>query len=155
MCVCVLTGLRNLSVWPNYDVVEFQASVSYCSIPRLCRLLLCTLPCPSWYSNPRHSYHTSSSTHLVVPRLRPSVSFFHRRPFSHLVVSRLRSIMPTTHPVLPLSSCCGFYRVHISARILLHPLASRESVRVARGCLTWVSNLFIFYCPDELLCIID
>ena len=81
--VCVLTGLRNGEVWPNYDVVGFQASVSDWSTPRLCRLLLCILPCPSCYYNPCHSYQTSSSSHLGVPRLWPRVSMCHTSSFAH------------------------------------------------------------------------
>ena len=60
VCVCVLTGFRD----DQCDRIMrwfFRASVSDCSILRLCRLLLCTLPCPSCYSNLHHSYHTSSS----------------------------------------------------------------------------------------------
>ena len=41
--VCVLTSIRSRTVWPNYGVVGFQDSVSYCLIPILCRLLLCIL----------------------------------------------------------------------------------------------------------------
>ena len=116
----------------------FQASVSHCSIPGLCRLLLCTLPCPSCYYNLRHSYHTSSSAHLGVPCLRPRISVCHTRPFAHLGVSRLRPSMPTTHPILPLPSGSGSYCMPISPPILL-PLASRESTRAAQSCFSVAS----------------
>ena len=85
----------------------FQASVSDCSNPRLCRLLLCIFPCPSCYSNPPNSYRKGLSAHLGVPHLRPSISVCHTRSFAHLGVSRLRPSMPTTHPVLPLPSGSG------------------------------------------------
>ena len=111
----------------------FQASVSDCLISRRCCLLLCILPCPSCYSNPSHSYHTSSSAHIGVPRLRPSISVCHTRSFAHLGVSHLRPSMPTTHPVLPLPSGSSSYCMPISPPILLLPLASRESARMARS----------------------
>ena len=121
-------------MWPNYEVVGFQASVINFLIPRLCFLLLCILPFPSWYSNNRHSYHTSSSTHLGVPCLRPSIFVCHTRSFTHLGVYRLRPSMSTTHHVLPLPSVSGSYCMPISPPILLPPLASRQSTRVAQSC---------------------
>ena len=84
--MCVLTGLRD----DQCDRIMkwfFWASVSDCSILRLCRLLLCTLPFPSCYYNLHHSYHTSSSAHLGVPRLRPSISVCHTRSFAHIIYS--------------------------------------------------------------------
>ena len=113
-------------------MVGLQASFSDCSIPRLCRLLLCTLPCPSCCYNPCHSYHTTSSAHLVVPRLRPSISVCQTRSFAHMGISRLCPIIPTTHHVLPLPFGSGSYCVPISPPILL-PLASRESSWVAQS----------------------
>ena len=113
LCVCFITGLRNRAVWPNNEVI-FQASFSDCSIPILCRLLLCTLPWPSCYSNLCHIYHTSSSNHLVLSHPRPSISVWHTRSLAHLGVSRLRLNIPTTHPVLPLPSGSGSYCVLIS-----------------------------------------
>ena len=101
VCVCVwvlvLTGLWNRPVWPNYEVVGFQASVSDCSVPRLCCLLLFILPYPSCYSNARHIYHMSSSPYLGFPGLRPTISVCHTRSFSYLGVSRHCPIMPTTY----------------------------------------------------------
>ena len=76
----------------------FQASVSYCSNPRLCHLLLCILSIPSSCPNPRHSHHTGSSAHLGIPCLHPSISDCHTRSFSHLGVTRLRPSIPITHP---------------------------------------------------------
>ena len=114
----------------------FQSSVSDFSIPRLCFLLLFILPCPSYYSNPLHRYYTSSSAHTGVPRLQPRISVYHTRAFAHLVVSRLRPRMPTTHPVLPLPSGYCSHSVPISPPILLLPLASRESSRVAQSCFS-------------------
>ena len=78
----------------------FQASVSDCSNPRLCRLLLCILHRPSRFHNTRHIHHTGSSTHLGVPCLRPSIYDCHTRSFDHLGVPRLRSIIPITQPDL-------------------------------------------------------
>ena len=43
----MLTGLRKQAVWPNNEVVNFQAWVSYCSNPRLCCLVNnCNLSSP-------------------------------------------------------------------------------------------------------------
>ena len=97
VCVCVLTGLRGWTVWPNYEVV-FQASVSDCSIPRLCWLLLCILPIPSRLTNTLHIHHTGSSAHLGVPCLRPRISDFHTRSLAHLGVACLCPSIPITHP---------------------------------------------------------
>ena len=76
----------------------FQASVSDCSNPRLCRLLLCILPSHSRFTHARHIQHTGSSAHLSVPCLRPSISNCHTRSFSHLVITRIRPSIPITHP---------------------------------------------------------
>ena len=111
----------------------FQASVSNCSNPILCRLFLCIFPCHSCYYNPHHSYHTSSSAHLGVSCLRPSISVYHTRSFTHLSVSCLCPSMLTTHPFLPLPSGSGFYCMPIHPPILLLPLASCESARVDRS----------------------
>ena len=77
-----------------------QASVSDCSNPRLCRLLLCILPSPSRFPNPLHSHHTGSSAHLGVPCLRPIISNCHMRSFSNLSVACIRPIILITHPDL-------------------------------------------------------
>ena len=76
----------------------FQASVSDCSNPRLCSLLLCILPSPYSFSNPRQIHHTGSSSHLGVPCIRPSISDFHTRSFSHLGGACLRPSILITHP---------------------------------------------------------
>ena len=76
----------------------FQASVSDCSNPILCRLLLCILPSPSRFPNPRHSHHTGSSAHLGVPCLRPSISDCHTSSFAHLGVACICPSIPITHP---------------------------------------------------------
>ena len=76
----------------------FQASFSYCSNLRLCRLFLFILPSPSIFLNPLHRHHTGSSARLGVPCLRPSISDCHTRSFSHLGVTRLRPSIPITHP---------------------------------------------------------
>ena len=75
----------------------FHASVSDCSNPRLCRLLLCIIPSPPRFPNPL-SHHTGSSAHLGFPCLRPIISDCHTRSFAHLGVSRLRPSIPITHP---------------------------------------------------------
>ena len=132
MCVCVLNGLREeqcerIMRW------FFRASVSELSISRLCHLFLCTLPCPSCYSNLHHSYHTISSAHLGVHRLRPRISVYHTRLFAHLGVSRLRPSMLTSQPALPLPF--GSYCV-IFSRPLILLLASRNSARMDRSCFS-------------------
>ena len=76
----------------------FHASVSDCSNPRLCRLLLCILPSPSRFSNPHHIHHTGSSSHLGVTCLRPRISDCHTRSFAQLDVAPIRTKIPITHP---------------------------------------------------------
>ena len=78
--------------------MEFQASVSDCSNPRLCHLLLCILPIPSRFPNPRHSHHTGSSAHLGIPCLHPRIYYCHTRSFDHLGLACLRPSIPITHP---------------------------------------------------------
>ena len=76
----------------------FQASVSDCLNPRLCRLLLFILPGLSIFPNPRHSHNTGSSAHLGVPCLCPIISDCHTRSFTHLVVAHIHPSIPITHP---------------------------------------------------------
>ena len=76
----------------------FQVSVSDCSYPRLCCLLLCILPIPSRFPNLRHIHLTGSSSHLGVPCIRPRISDCHMRSFSNLDVAHLRLIIPISHP---------------------------------------------------------
>ena len=129
LCVCVLTGIWDDQCDQRMRLF-FQASVSDCSILRLCRLLLCTLPCPSCYYNLHHSYHTNSSAHLGVPSLQPRICVCYMRSFSHLGVSRICPSMPTSQLVLPLSS--GSYCMTFSP-LLFFLLSSREISRVARS----------------------
>ena len=88
----------------------FQASISDCSNPRLCCLLLCIIPSPSRFPNPRHSHHTGSYTHLGVPCLRTSISDCHTRSFAHLGVACLRPSILITHPDL----------LYLPVAVLLH-----------------------------------
>ena len=128
-CVCVLIGLQD----EQCDQITrwfFRASVSDCSIIVFCRLLLCTLPCPYWYYNFHHSYHTSSYAHLGVSRLGLIISVFRRRSLSHLGVSCLRTIILTSQPALSLYY--GSYIVALYPPLLLL-LASRESSRLAQS----------------------
>ena len=73
------------------------------------------------------------------PRLRPSISVCHTRSFAHLGVSRIRPSMPTTHPILHIPYGSGSYCTPISPPILILPLASHESARVARSCFSVAS----------------
>ena len=147
-------------------MVGFQASVIYCSIPRICPLLLFISPCTSWYSNPQHIYHTSLSTHLGVPCLPPIISVCHTRSFAHLSISRLRPSMPNIHPVIHLPSCSdsdsgsgsgsgsssGSYCMPISPLIILLSLSSRYSVRVSWSSLyvaSWRHHAFILPPPPS------
>ena len=116
----------------------FQASVSDFLNPRLCRLLLCILPIPSRFPNPRHSHYKGSSAHLGVPCLLPSISNCHTRSFSHLDVDRLRPSIPITHPDF----------IFLLVAVLLHahiptapppPLGSCESSRVDQSCFSVAS----------------
>ena len=94
-----------------------QASVSDCSKPRLCRLLLCIIPIPYSFPNPRHSHHTGSSVHLGVPCLCPIISDCHTKRFTNLGVSRLCPSITITHPY--------FLSITIAVRLYSHlPIAS-------------------------------
>ena len=117
-------------------MVGFQASFSDCSIPRLCRLLLCNLSRPSCYSSPQRRYHMSSSAHLGVPRLQPSIFACHTRSFANLGVYRLCPSMSNYQPALPLPP--GSYCMEFSSLLLLL-LASREISRVDRSCFSVAS----------------
>ena len=75
----------------------FQASVSDCSNPRICRSLLCILPSPSRFPNPHHIHQTSSSAYLGVPCLCPIIYDFHTLSFAHLGVATLCLSIPFTH----------------------------------------------------------
>ena len=107
----------------------FQASVSDCLNPRLCRLLLCLLPSPSSFPNPRNSHHTGSYSHLGVPCLRPSISDCHTSSFAHLGVARLRPSILIAHPdflSLPVA-------VLLHAHIPTAPLPPFRSAQVFQG----------------------
>ena len=95
--------------------------------------MLCILPFPSCYSNLHHRYHTISSAHLGISRLRPRISVFHTRSFAHLGIYCIFPSMPTTHLVFPLPSGVGSYCVPISPPILLLALAYHKSARVAKS----------------------
>ena len=126
----MLTGLREQETWPNYEVVGFQASFNDWSIPRLCRLLLCTLPFSPCYSSIYPSYHTSSSNYLGVPHLRPSISVCHTMLFSHLGVSCLCLSIPKYQPALPLlsSSYCMSFSPPLLLLLVSHELFSVERI---------------------------
>ena len=114
-------------------MVGFQASVSDFSIPRICHLLLCTIPHPPFYSNLHRSYYTSSYAHLGDPPLKPRIYVYHTRSFNHLGISCLCPRMPTSQPTLPLPS--GSYCMAFSPQLLLL-LSSRELARVVRSCFS-------------------
>ena len=147
----VLTVLRGRTVWPNYEVVEFQASESYCLNPRFYHLLLCIFPSPYCFPNPRHSHHTGSSFHLGVLCLCPSIFVVHTRSFSHMGVSclrpRYRLPTPTSSP-LRLRS----YYMPISPSILLLLLDSRESAMVDWSWFSvssWRHHYFLLWPPPS------
>ena len=105
----------------------FRASVSDCSNPRLCRLLLYILHSPSRCTNHRHSHRTGSSAHLGVPCLRPSISGCPTRSFAHLGVARLRPSILITHP----------YFLYLPVAVLLYahlPTAPPNPFRFSRVC---------------------
>ena len=123
MCVCVLTGLRTeqyyqiMRWWssnPQSRISTVLDSAAYCYV---------ILPCHPCYSSPRRSYHTSSSSHTRVTRLRPRISAYHMRSFAHLGVSRLHPIILTYQSATPPPS--GSYCVTLSPNRLLL-LASRK-----------------------------
>ena len=97
-CVCVCKPVSGGEQCNQIIRWFFQASVSDCLNPRLCRFLLCILPSPSRFPNPRHSHLTGSSAHLGVSFLRPRISDCHMRSFPDLDVAHLRPSIPIAHP---------------------------------------------------------
>ena len=128
--VCVNRYLDK-SIWLNYEVVEFQASVRDFSSLRLCRLLLYNSTPPPRYTSTYRSYHTSSSAHLGVPRLRPIISSYHTRSFVHLGLSCIRPSIMNYHPTNPPPS--GFYCTMLSSNILLLLAAHKITAKVAQS----------------------
>ena len=113
---------------PQSGISEVLDSASYCYV---------LLPRRSCYYSTHRSYHISSSTHLGVSCLRPSISAYHTRSFSHLAFYRLRPRIPTSQPALLLPS--GSYCVAFSPHLLLL-LASHEILsRATRSCLSIAS----------------
>ena len=145
VCVCVLTGLQDQVMWLNYEVMGFQASDSDWSIPRLCSLLLCTLPCPSCYYNLNHRCHTSSSAHLGVPVSDPSSTSAtqgHFTTWASLTACQLPNA-PSLSPLVPTTW---------HSPTILFLLASRDSVRVAWSCFSessWHHQAFLLSPPSS------
>ena len=90
--MCVLTGLRDQAIWPNYKVVMFQASVSDCSIPRLC--------CYGYhfYSSPSAPQILLPFSGSFIPFLPPPGPIPYRPPSS----TRRRHFSLSLHPLLPI-----------------------------------------------------
>ena len=108
---------------PQSGIAQDLYSATYCCV------ILPHFPC---YSSSRHIYHTSSSAHLGVPRLRPSSSAYHTRSFSRLGVFRIRPIIPNSHTATPPPSIS--YCMMLSQNHLLL-LASHEiPSKVTRSC---------------------
>ena len=79
VCVCLLSGLWNRAVWPNYEVVVFQASVSDCSITRLCRVMINT-----FILAPRPTCLSRFLDYFVSHFLPPPISSVRHLRTSHL-----------------------------------------------------------------------
>ena len=137
VCVYVLTGLRTeqydqiMKWWssnPQSGIAQFLDTVAYCYV------LLTHCPC---YYITRSSYHTSSSSHLGVPRLRPSISTYHMISLSHLGVSHLRPSIPTSQPTLlppSRSYCMAFF-----PNIILLWASCKILSRMVRSCFSVAS----------------
>ena len=129
----------------------FQASVSDCSNPRLCRLFLSILPIPSIFSNPCHRQHTGSSTHPSSPVSVPSSPTATRGhlPTWASLVSVPTYLLPTDTSS---PSRLRFYYMPISPPLLLLLLYSRESSRLARSCISvasWLHHTFLLLPPPS------
>ena len=85
----------------------YQDSVSDCSNPRHCILLLCIHSRPSIFPNPSHINCTDSSSHMSVPCLCTIISNFNTRSFIHLGVAHLCPRIPITHPDFFSLPFCG------------------------------------------------
>ena len=136
VCVCVNRS-PEWAMWPNYEVVDLQASFRYCysvDSAAYCYVRLLQFPC---YSSPCLCYHTRSINHLGVSRLRPSISTYRTRSFAHQGVSRLHPSISASFSASPSSS--GYHCVTLSPCSLLL-FSSREThVKVAWSCLSVAS----------------
>ena len=129
--MCVLTGLRTdqydlIMMWwsskPQSRIAQVLDSAAYCYV---------SIPHRSCYTTPLRSYHTSSSAHLGIPRLRPIISSYHTRSFVHLGLSCIRPSIMNYHPTNPPPS--GFYCTMLSSNILLLLAAHKISAKVAQS----------------------
>ena len=148
--VCVLTGL-----WTEqYDqIMRWWGSESQLGIAQVldsaahCYVILPRLP---YYSNPRRSYHTSSSAHLDAPCLCSDISAYHMSSFSHMDVSCLRPRIPTSCHVAPPPS--GSYYVTLSPNLLLLLASRKIPAKVSQSCFSvasWCHQASLL-CPPPL-----
>ena len=126
-CLCVLTGIRTnqydqLMRWWSSNtqsgIAQVLDSDAYCDV---------ILPLRPFYISPHCSYHTSSSAHLGVPCIHPSISDYHTRLFSHLDVSCLLTRIPTPHPSTwpPSGSYCMKLYLNIPPLLSDHNIPSK------------------------------
>ena len=106
--------------------VLYHAAYCYVNLP--------DRPC---YSNLRRSYHTISSIHLVIPRLRPRISACYTSSFAHLGVSRIHPRIPTSK--LSTSPPSGSYFKPLCPNFLFLLDSCKISVQVARCCFSVAS----------------
>ena len=152
-CVCVLFGLRNRAVWGNYEVVVFQASVSDCSISRLCCFMINTFiidPRPTclsrfldYFVSPLLPPPISSVRHLRTSHLHPLPTSFpgtERRPTGrcpHPPPASLRRSLCTQHPT-PYACVC--LRVPHRSPPCVWPQPTPRSLPI----LVWRDGCFFF-----------
>ena len=110
-------------------------------------VILTRRPC---YSNPCRSYQASSSSHLGVTRLSPSIYAYQTMSFAYLGVSCLSPSIPNSYPATPPPSVS--YCVTLSPNILLVLSSCKNPAKVAQSCLcvtSWSHQSSLLHPPPS------
>ena len=146
--VCVLTGLpteqydqimRWWSSKPQSGIATVLDSDAYCYV---------ILPYRSCYSIPRHSYHTSSSSHPGITRIHPRISAYRIMSFVHPGVSRLCPIILTSYSAIPPPS--RSYCVILSPNHILLLASHENPAKVSQICFSitsWNHQAYLLFPP--------
>ena len=145
VCVCVNRS-PDCTIWPNYEVVEFQPWSVIATVLYSVTYWYALLPCLPGYYSPHISFHMRSFSHPVVVCLRPIIPTYHMRSTSHPGVSCILTIIPTTR-YASLTLPVSYYLALPSHRLWL--LASQEiTSRFSRSSLhigSIILFLFLLY----------
>ena len=130
--LCVLTGLwtgkydRIMRWWsskPHSGIAAVLDSSTYCYV---------FIPFRPCCSSTHCSYHTRSSSHLGVTRLRTSIPDYQTRLSAHPGIYCLCPSIPTSNSETPPPS--GSYFMDLSPNSLLVLASCETPVKVARSC---------------------